>query len=229
MRQALVAVALSTAFAACAPVGERGATGRGAQRAANAAGTPQAVSDTTSRTSPAVIVVLLPKGSGAGGSILVRSGDQQVLIEGSFGAAQVYPDGELERLALQPVEVQRQFSEALSALPQRPATFLLYFEGNSDRLTTDSSGQLQKIFSEIKRQAPAEISVTGHTDRSGSLRHNEELSLARARRVRDELLRAGAAPGQFINVVGCGERQPLLQTDDNVPEPRNRRVEINVR
>lgn len=229
MRRALVAVALSAAFAACAPVSERGATGRGALRAAN--GMPEDVSDTAppfGRT-PAVIVVLLPKNNGTGGSILVRNGDQQVLLEEVYGAAQVHADGELERLALPSAEVQRQFSEALSALPQRPATFLLYFEGNSERLTAASAAQLQQILATIKRHASAEISATGHTDRAGTMQHNDALSLSRARRVRDELVSRGVAPAQFTSVAGRGERELLIATDDDVPEPRNRRVELTVR
>jgi OmpA-OmpF porin, OOP family len=46
--------------------------------------------------------------------------------------------------------------------------------------------------------------------------------------VRDELVRVGIPPDR-ISVAGRGEREPLIPTDDEVAEPRNRRVEINVR
>ena len=36
-------------------------------------------------------------------------------------------------------------------------------------------------------------------------------------------------PEASISVAGRGEREPLVQTADEVAEPRNRRVEINVR
>jgi outer membrane protein OmpA-like peptidoglycan-associated protein len=71
--------------------------------------------------------------------------------------------------------------------------------------------------------------VTGHTDRAGSLQHNDRLSLTRAKRVRDELVRRGVAPAKLGNVSGRGERELLIPTPDNVFEPRNRRVEIGVR
>jgi outer membrane protein OmpA-like peptidoglycan-associated protein len=232
MRRALVAVALSAAFAACAPVNERGATGRGAQRATHAAGTMEAGSDTASTqppTTPAVLAVVLPKKDGNSGSIVVRNGDQQIVIEETYGAARIHANGEIVRLALQPAEVQRQFSGALSALPERPATFLVYFDGNSDRLTADSVAQLQQILNAIKRYASAEISATGHTDSVGAAQHNDALSLSRARRVRDELVSRGVPPARFTSVAGRGERELLIATGDNVPEPRNRRVEIGVR
>jgi outer membrane protein OmpA-like peptidoglycan-associated protein len=36
-------------------------------------------------------------------------------------------------------------------------------------------------------------------------------------------------PDERIRVSGRGEREPIVPTADNVDEPRNRRVEINVR
>jgi outer membrane protein OmpA-like peptidoglycan-associated protein len=36
-------------------------------------------------------------------------------------------------------------------------------------------------------------------------------------------------PNSAINVAGRGEREPVVPTADEVSEPRNRRVEINVR
>jgi outer membrane protein OmpA-like peptidoglycan-associated protein len=38
----------------------------------------------------------------------------------------------------------------------------------------------------------------------------------------------GLAPDAIV-AVGRGERELLIQTKDQVPEPRNRRVEITVR
>jgi OOP family OmpA-OmpF porin len=40
--------------------------------------------------------------------------------------------------------------------------------------------------------------------------------------------RAGIAPAR-IRVEGRGEREPLIPTEDEVAEPRNRRAEISVR
>jgi len=41
-------------------------------------------------------------------------------------------------------------------------------------------------------------------------------------------VKAGVAADR-ISVAGRGEREPLVPTADEVAEPRNRRVEINVR
>ena len=70
--------------------------------------------------------------------------------------------------------------------------------------------------------------VIGHTDTVGSLAYNDKLSLARAERLRDMLVELGI-PAERIHVAGRGKRELLVPTEDNVSEPRNRRVEINVR
>jgi outer membrane protein OmpA-like peptidoglycan-associated protein len=70
--------------------------------------------------------------------------------------------------------------------------------------------------------------VIGHTDRVGPVEYNDALSLRRAERVRRNFVERGI-PTSAINVAGRGEREPILSTADEVSEPRNRRVEINVR
>jgi outer membrane protein OmpA-like peptidoglycan-associated protein len=44
-----------------------------------------------------------------------------------------------------------------------------------------------------------------------------------------EILITGGISAEHIDVAGRGEREPLVQTADEVAEARNRRVEINVR
>jgi len=70
--------------------------------------------------------------------------------------------------------------------------------------------------------------VIGHTDAVGTMAYNDELSIKRAERMRIELVKLGAAKDR-IRMVGRGKREPLIRTPDGAPEPRNRRVEVNVR
>jgi outer membrane protein OmpA-like peptidoglycan-associated protein len=116
----------------------------------------------------------------------------------------------------------------LTALPARPASFLLYFVTGTDELTEDSKGELQKILDEIKHRPYPDIFVIGHTDTVGELEANDRLSAQRAERMKGYLTSIGIAEDR-IRVAGRGEREPLIPTADNVDEPKNRRVEINVR
>ena len=70
--------------------------------------------------------------------------------------------------------------------------------------------------------------VTGHTDTTGALLANDELSLKRAQVVAQLLIKNGA-PALRTEAVGRGKRELLVKTADEVDEPQNRRVEIVVR
>lgn len=97
-----------------------------------------------------------------------------------------------------------------------------------DDLTPESERVIRQIFAEIGRRPAPEIAVIGHTDRAGSVDFNDALSLRRAQRIRDDMVKLGV-PADQIQVAGRGEREPLVATEDEVAEPRNRRVEISVR
>jgi outer membrane protein OmpA-like peptidoglycan-associated protein len=109
---------------------------------------------------------------------------------------------------------------------------VLYFENDSDELVPESRGVFDQIFAEIAERKAAEIVITGHTDRVGAPDYNDQLSLDRAnavaRRFRDDFEKHGIR-ADAVTTAGRGERDLLVQTADQVPEPRNRRVEITVR
>jgi outer membrane protein OmpA-like peptidoglycan-associated protein len=73
-----------------------------------------------------------------------------------------------------------------------------------------------------------DLLVIGHTDRVGTDAFNDALSRQRAEVVRRALVARGL-PADLIVVIGRGEREPIIATADGVAEPRNRRVEIQVR
>ncbi|MGZ5178139.1 MAG: OmpA family protein, partial [Burkholderiales bacterium] len=62
----------------------------------------------------------------------------------------------------------------------------------------------------------------------GTDAENDVLSLKRANTVRDLLIQIGIRAGA-LEVVGRGEREPLVRTADGVSEEKNRRVEIKLR
>jgi outer membrane protein OmpA-like peptidoglycan-associated protein len=125
-------------------------------------------------------------------------------------------------------EVQAIAGSALAALPKPPVQFILYFYHDSIELTTKSEALLQKVFETIRDRSPVDISVVGHTDTMGMKEYNYSLSLQRARAVAAILREHGVDPS-ILNITSHGKDNPLVPTGDQVPEPRNRRVEITVR
>lgn len=174
-------------------------------------------------------VVLLPGADGKVGALTVIHEGHQQTLDAPYATARVQRQGQLEdggRMAAE--QVQQTFARALDAQPIRPVRFILNFLGDSDEFTAESKLEIPKILKEIAGHPSPEIIVVGHTDRVGSLTYNDGLSLRRAGRVRVQLEKIGI-PNEQIQVAGRGEREPLVPTDDEVAEPRNRRVEITVR
>lgn len=174
------------------------------------------------------LVVLLPKANGTAGAVVVRSGRRQVLLDKPYAAAGVESAGKLQAFGFEPAEIGTEFGAAIAALPRRPAAFTLYFKEGTDTLTSDSEAEIARVFRDISSRPDPEISAIGHTDALGTAQFNDQLSLQRAQRVRSELVQRGI-PVDRIDVSGRGKREPLVATADGISEPKNRRVEINVR
>jgi outer membrane protein OmpA-like peptidoglycan-associated protein len=174
------------------------------------------------------MVILLPGADGKTGALTVTHAGHQATLDQPYATARVKDPGELERSQADPTAVREAFAPALGAQPPRPVVFRLYFLGNSEEFTPESKLEIQKIFPEIASHPAPEIVVVGHTDRIGTVSYNDALSLRRAERVRNDLVGLGI-PRDRITIAGRGEREPIVQTEDEVVEPRNRRVEITVR
>jgi outer membrane protein OmpA-like peptidoglycan-associated protein len=176
---------------------------------------------------PALFAVV-PGADGHVGAVVVRTDREERLIDSAYGAQRLKSDGTVEASRLTAAEVRRDFGTTLDALPGKPATFFLYFLDGKDELTPESRTEMEKVFGELKRRPLPDILVIGHTDTVGGLAFNDRLSLARAERLREMMIGLGI-PSERITAAGRGKRELLVPTEDNVSEPRNRRVEINVR
>ena len=175
------------------------------------------------------LVVVLPGPNGKVGTVVVERGGERVLLNQAFAASRIVSGSSPQAQRLEESDARREFGTAMAALPGRPKSFLLYFLEGTDEFTPESQIELERMLSELRQQgAPDDVMVIGHTDRVGNLQFNDRLSLQRAERVRGELVKLGIAEAR-VQIAGRGEREPLVPTDDEVAEPRNRRVEISVR
>lgn len=174
------------------------------------------------------LVVVLPEADGRTGTVVVERGDERVILNEPYATSRITAGGEIRLEKLPEREVRSAFEPVVTALPARPMSFLLYFITGTDILTEASRGELERMLEELRRRPAPDIVVIGHTDRVGNDQANDELSLKRAERVKADLAAHGVA-AERIRAAGRGEREPVVHTDDEVHEPLNRRVEINVR
>jgi outer membrane protein OmpA-like peptidoglycan-associated protein len=173
-------------------------------------------------------ITILPKADGTIGGVVVRQDGVEVLLNKAYATALVEGDGLVTESTYDAQLAREDFAQVLEALPERASHFLVYFEEGNDQLTSESEEEIEKIFAELSTRPDPEVLLIGHTDAVGAGQYNDKLSLERAERVRAELIRLGLADANIV-VEGRGKREPLVATEDGVAEPRNRRVEIDVR
>lgn len=98
------------------------------------------------------------------------------------------------------------------------------FEFDSDRLTDQARATLAALVTDIvDSEATGTVTVTGHTDSTGTHTYNLDLSRRRADAVAAEL---GAASELTIATRARGELDPVATNDTADGRRRNRRVEI---
>jgi outer membrane protein OmpA-like peptidoglycan-associated protein len=176
-------------------------------------------------TSSQDLIVLLPDKEGKVGTVVVQG---KAVLNTAYAAARTTSDGGVQRGTASQSEVKDVFGSALAAQPSRPISFILYFESGNDEFTEESKQEVKRLLAEMARRQAPDITVIGHTDLVGPNPSNDALSLQRAERVKSILAGMGI-PAERILTAGRGRREPLIPTAEGVSEPRNRRVEINVR
>jgi OmpA-OmpF porin, OOP family len=175
---------------------------------------------------PASRVVLLPQAPSS--AVEVRGAKGIQVLDKPYQLAAVSRQGEVAVDTTTPEKVREQFPQLLARQPATEQRFVLYFETGGAQLTAESEARLAEVLASAGARPGGEIVVTGHTDRVGALEANDALSLQRAGAIRTLLLQRGFASA-LVEAVGRGEREPLVPTDDEVAEPRNRRAEVVVR
>jgi outer membrane protein OmpA-like peptidoglycan-associated protein len=103
--------------------------------------------------------------------------------------------------------------------------FIVFFDWDKSDITPEAAAILDNAAAAYQQTGSAQVMLAGHADRSGSADYNVGLSQRRADAVRAYLAGRGVADGA-MSTSAFGESQPLVQTEDGVREPQNRRVEI---
>ncbi len=171
-------------------------------------------------------VVLQADPSGKVGKVMVQNKTSNRELNQADTALMI--DSDCPAIPVSKGKLDNDFGKAMAARPVLPEQFMLYFENNSDKLTKSSQGELPRVLDKVRTHKAPDMAITGHTDTVGSLPSNDALGLRRANTVAQQM-RALGLPNLALTVESLGERNLLIPTPDNTPEPRNRRVEITVR
>jgi outer membrane protein OmpA-like peptidoglycan-associated protein len=101
----------------------------------------------------------------------------------------------------------------------------ILFETGESKLKGDSKAPLKEIANILNNVEIKCVRIEGHTDEKGSKQLNQELSLARAKYVAEELNKLGVNKDS-LEVKGYGEGRPIASNSSTQGRQKNRRVEI---
>lgn len=124
--------------------------------------------------------------------------------------------------------VHQKYKILFDALPHKPVSMLFYFEEGTSQLVPESMSQIPALIELIQSEEPCIVDIIGHSDTKGTVENNYELGLKRAEALKTFLENNQVSMKQ-LTLQSYGENDLLIPTEDEVSEPKNRRVEVRVR
>ena len=181
-------------------------------------------------STPGTRVVLLPQADGKPSAVTVRVKDGEEILSRPYqrATAAVGASGAPVVDQADAAKVQSENKILFDMRPPAPQRYTVYFDLGNTTLTPASQQVMNEALIAAQSRSGSDIVVTGHTDTKGALEQNDMLSRRRAQQV-VQLFVERQFPSKRIEAVGRGEREPAVPTADEVDEPRNRRVTIEVR
>ncbi len=176
---------------------------------------------------PTSSTVILAK-NGKKSSVIINTKKSKTVIDKPNTYVQLTEKSESKIKQISDKEIYLKFKDVIEHTPKKPTSILLYFLKGKNELDEESKNKISTIIREIKSRKTVDLNIIGHTDTVGSNKLNAKLSLKRALFVK-ELLLKNKLKLNSLEVNSYGENDLLVQTEDEVSEPKNRRVEVFIK
>lgn len=102
------------------------------------------------------------------------------------------------------------------------------FNSNESEILPSSYAELKQLVNLLEKHPDVSLEIIGHTDNVGSDQSNQDLSLRRAKAVKQFLEKGNIEPGRMI-FSGMGESKPIADNTTEQGRYQNRRVEFHFR
>jgi outer membrane protein OmpA-like peptidoglycan-associated protein len=185
------------------------------------------------RSSLCILLLVLTSSAWASGDYFAA--DRQAIVEGLTQEPVTQPRSftpskNVQAIRVSPVSGGTEKIEVNVADLAPTVQMRIEFDSNSDVLRKSSLPLLRELGDAL--QDPLlmgkHIRIGGHTDGDGGDGYNLDLSLRRAATVARWLTEYAAINPQTLEIVGFGERAPLVKNNSAANKQKNRRVEISV-
>lgn len=147
-------------------------------------------------------------GAIAGGAIGANLDKQEAMLRDQIGSSGAM--------------IQNTGDQLIVTLPEG-----ITFDLNSSAVKPRFQGTLAQFSQNLQQFPDSRVTVVGHTDNTGDVGFNQQLSEARARSVASQLIANGVSPGR-ISTFGEGEFSPVASNSTAEGRQQNRRVVITI-
>jgi len=106
------------------------------------------------------------------------------------------------------------------------AVYGIYFDTDSASIKAESEPALKAIADMLKQNSSLKVYIVGHTDMTGALEHNMDLSKRRAESVVQELVNKYGISSSRLKAMGAGPLCPVATNQSEEGRKLNRRVEL---
>jgi OmpA-OmpF porin, OOP family len=106
------------------------------------------------------------------------------------------------------------------------AVYGIYFDTDSATIKAESEPAIKAIAEMLKQNSSLKVYVVGHTDMTGALEHNMDLSKRRAESVMQELASKYGISSGRLKAMGAGPLCPVATNQNEEGRKLNRRVEL---
>jgi OmpA-OmpF porin, OOP family len=103
----------------------------------------------------------------------------------------------------------------------------LNFETDKSQIRPESFASLDSLAGWLNLNQEYFLRISGHTDVMGDVKHNDELSAARAQAVAEYLIGKGV-DRERISFIGYGSEKPMADNETEAGRAKNRRVEFEL-
>lgn len=103
----------------------------------------------------------------------------------------------------------------------------LLFGFDSDAIRGATAGNLDQLAASLKKYPRENMTIVGHTDGTGSMNYNQDLSERRASSAARYLTQEGVSRSR-VTTRGLGEQEPVASNEDEYGRSKNRRIEVAI-
>ena len=139
----------------------------------------------------------------------------------------IFQDSETESSLNQEINPIESLQSCQAGLDTLLKTYGFTFLSNSDELAVENHTVVEEIASKLDACPTYSVIIQGHTDSRGNHQANQALSLARAVKVSNLLVKIGVDSARLL-VEGYGDSKPIADNLTKEGREQNRRIEIHL-